>query len=86
VSISYFRLAGYWRVKQEPVTCFTRLLTLLQEKPFVTFSEMADSLSVNRSAIQKQIEGFRKKGYLDRRDDCSWHILAMNSKIENKKN
>lgn len=61
-----------------------RLLTLLQHKPFVTFSEMSDSLSVNRSAIQKQIEGFRKKGYLDRRDDGSWHILAMNSKIEKK--
>ena len=62
------------------------ILHHIQEKPFVTFSEMADSLSVNRSAIQKQIEGFRKKGYLDRRDDGSWHILAMNSKIENKKN
>ena len=61
-----------------------RLLALLQHKPFVTFSEMSDSLSVNRSAIQKQIEGFRKKGYLDRRDDGSWHILAMNSKIEKK--
>lgn len=61
-----------------------RLLSLLQKKPFVTFSEMSDSLSVNRSAIQKQIEGFRKKGYLDRRDDGSWHILAMNSKIEKK--
>ena len=51
-------------------------------KPFVTFSEMAEQLSVNRSAVQKQIEGFRKKGYLDRRDDGSWHVLAMNSKIE----
>ena len=42
---------------------------------------MADRISVNRSAVQKQIEGFRKKGYVDRRDDGSWHILAMNSKI-----
>ena len=59
-----------------------RLLVLLRDKPFVTFSEMAEQLSVNRSAVQKQIEGFRKKGYLDRRDDGSWHVLAMNSKIE----
>ena len=59
-----------------------RLLALLCDKPFVTFSEMAEFLSVNRSAVQKQIEGFRKKGYLDRRDDGSWHVLAMNSKIE----
>ena len=59
-----------------------RLLALLRDKPFVTFSEMAELLSVNRSAVQKQIEGFRKKGYLDRRGDGSWHVLAMNSKIE----
>ena len=58
-----------------------RLLSLLLDKPFVTFSEMAELLSVNRSAVQKQIEGFRKKGYLDRRDDGSWHVLAMNSMI-----
>ena len=58
------------------------LLALLLDKPFVTFSEMAELLSINRSAVQKQIEGFRKKGYLDRRDDGSWHVLAMNSKIE----
>ena len=34
------------------------------------------------SAVQKQIEGFRKKGYLDRRDDGSWHVLALNSRVE----
>ena len=59
-----------------------RLLALLRDKPFITFSEMAELLSVNRSAVQKQIEGFRKKGYLDRRDDGSWHVLAMNSRVE----
>ena len=60
----------------------SRLLALLCDKSFVTFSEMADSLSVNRSAVQKQVEGFRKKGYLDRRDDGSWHVLALNSNIK----
>ena len=59
-----------------------RLLALLLDKPFVTFSEMAELLSVNRSAVQKQIDGFRKKGYLDRRDDSSWHVLALNSRID----
>ena len=59
-----------------------RLLALLHDKPFVSFSEMAEHLSVNRSAVQKQIEGFRKKGYLDRRDDGSWHVLALNSRTE----
>ena len=60
----------------------SRLLRLLRDKPFVTFSEMTEHLSVNRSAVQKLIESFRKKGYLDRRDDGSWHVLALNSKIE----
>ena len=45
-------------------------------------SEMADYLSVNRSAVRKQVEGFRKKGYPDRRDDGSWHVLALNSNIK----
>lgn len=38
-----------------------------------------DSLIEN---YQKQIESFRKKGYLDRRDDGSWHVLALNSNIK----
>lgn len=59
-----------------------RLLGLMRDKPFVTFSEMAEHLAVNRSAVQKQIEGFRKKGYVDRRDDGSWHVLALNSRIK----
>ena len=59
-----------------------RLLGLMRDKPFVTFSEMAAYLTVNRSAVQKQVDGFRKKGYVDRRDDGSWHVLAINSRIK----
>ena len=59
-----------------------RLLGLMRDKPFATFSEMSDYLAVNRSAVQKQVEGFRKKGYVDRRDDGSWHVLAINSRIK----
>ena len=58
------------------------LLKLMYDKPNISFSEMAERISVNRSAVQKQIEGFRKKGYVDRHDDGSWHVLAMNSKIK----
>jgi DNA-binding MarR family transcriptional regulator len=54
----------------------------MYDKPNISFSEMAERISVNRSAVQKQIEGFRKKGYVDRHDDGSWHVLAMNSKIK----
>ena len=39
-------------------------------------------LSEEVARMQKQIEGFRKKGYLDRRDDGSWHALALNSRVE----
>lgn len=60
------------------------LLKLMSEQPYATFSEMAAHLSVNRSAVQKQVEGFRKKGYVDRRDDGSWHVLALNSRIPGK--
>ena len=59
-----------------------RLLGLMRDKPFVTFSEMAAYLTVNRSAVQKQVDGFRKKGYVDRRDDGSWHVLVINSRIK----
>lgn len=58
-----------------------RLLTFLIHKPNATFSDMSEFLKVNRSAVQKLIESFRKKGYLDRRDDGSWHVLAFNSRI-----
>ena len=60
----------------------SRLLSFLCQKPFATFNEIAERMKVNRSAVQKQIDGFSKKGYLDRRDDGSWHILALNSRIE----
>lgn len=59
-----------------------RLLNIMRDKPYITYSELAESLSINRSAVQKQIDSFRKKGYLQRRDDRQWHILAINSMIQ----
>ena len=59
-----------------------RLLGLLKDRPYITYSELAEALSVNRSAGQKQIDGFRRKGYLERREDGRWHVLAINSKIK----
>ena len=61
-----------------------KLLGIVSTHPYITFSELADQLSVSRSALQKQVDGFRKKGYLDRRDDGSWHILAINSRTMRK--
>lgn len=59
----------------------SRLLNLMKNKPYITYSELSESLSINRSAVQKQIDSFRKKGYLERRENGQWHILAINSKI-----
>ena len=59
-----------------------RLLGLLKDRPYITYSELAEALSVNRSAVQKQIDGFRWKGYLERREDGRWHVLAINSKVK----
>lgn len=59
-----------------------RLFNLMRDKPYITYTELARSLSVNRSAVQKQIDSFRKKGYLERRNDGRWHILAINSRIK----
>ena len=59
-----------------------QLLLLMRNKPYITYTELAESLSVNRSAVQKQIDSFRKKGYIERRDDGRWHILAINSKTK----
>lgn len=58
-----------------------RMLNLMSANPHLTYKELAQSLGINYSAIQKMLEGMRKKGFLDRRDDRRWHVLAINSKI-----
>ena len=32
--------------------------------------------------LEKQTQLLRKKGYVDRRNDGSWHVLALNSRTE----
>ena len=61
-----------------------RMLNLIDANPYMTYKELTNSLGVNYSAMQKMLEGIRKKGYLDRRNDGSWHILAINSRIKRK--
>lgn len=60
----------------------SHLLNLMRNNPNITYNEMSETLSINRSAVQKQIDSFRKKGYLERRNDGRWHILALNSRIK----
>lgn len=57
------------------------MLNVMRNQPYITYSHLAAALHVNRSAVQKQIDNFRKKGHLERRDDGRWHILAINSKV-----
>lgn len=61
-----------------------KMLNLIDANPYMTYKELKNSLGVNYSAMQKMLESMRKKGYLDRRDDGSWHILAINSRIKRK--
>ena len=61
-----------------------RMLNLIDANPYMTYKELTNSLGVNYSAMQKMLEGMRKKGYLYRRNDGSWHILAINSRIKRK--
>lgn len=61
-----------------------KMLNLIDANPYMTYKELTKSLGVNYSAMQKMLEGMRKKGYLDRRNDGSWHILAINSRIKKK--
>ena len=46
-----------------------QMLNIMRNQPYITYSDLAAALHVNRSAVQKQIDNFRKKGYLERRDD-----------------
>lgn len=54
-----------------------KLLGLLKDDPYITYSKLSEKLGINVSAIQKLIEGMVEKGYIQRRDsDKSWHVLA----------
>lgn len=59
-----------------------KMLKLLTTHPFITYKELAKQLEINYSAMQKMLEGMRKKGYIDRRNNGSWHVLAFNSKTK----
>lgn len=59
----------------------SRMLTLIAANPYLTYNELTQMLGINYSAMQKMLEGMRKKGYLERRDDGRLHVLAINSKI-----
>lgn len=55
-----------------------KLLTLLAEKPKMTYTELANALGINRSAVQKQMKLLEEKGYITRLDkDTPWQVIII---------
>jgi len=55
------------------------ILRMLQDDPYITYAELAKVISVNISALQKQLENMTKKGYIQRRENGGWHVFATSS-------
>lgn len=57
------------------------ILRLMQDNPFVTYKEMAETTGVNISALQKMIDRMKQKGYLERqsKENC-WYVFAISTK------
>lgn len=59
----------------------SRLLHLMNENPYVTYAEMSDKIGINISALQKQIQRMKEKGYIDRLEkEKMWHVFAISTK------
>ncbi len=58
-----------------------KILSLLQSEPNMTLDNMAKSLGINRSAIQKQINTLAKKKYISRPEGKKrgWIVNAKNT-------
>lgn len=54
----------------------SKLLRTLGDNPYATYAVLSEEVGINVSAIQRLIGGMTEKGYIQRRDDHSWHILA----------
>ena len=56
-----------------------KMMRLMKANPCITYRQMSEALGINSSAMQKLLEGLRKKGYIERRDD-SWYVYAITTK------
>ena len=55
-----------------------KLLCLMEKKPYVTYSEMAKTLGINTSAVQKLVKSMTTKGYIARNEKSgNWHLFAI---------
>jgi len=53
-----------------------RLLRLMRENPYITYSEMTSSLGINTSAVQKLVKRMSENGYIAHHDNGAWHVIA----------
>ena len=56
-----------------------RILSLMKSNPYITYKQMSAELGVNISALQKQINKMKERGYLERQDG-SWYVFAITTK------
>lgn len=57
-----------------------KILSMMRNRPYITYREMSVVTGISLSVLQKMIDGMRKKGYIERRDnDKCWYVLAFNS-------
>lgn len=58
-----------------------KILRTLMEEPDTTINELCDKIGINRSAIQKQLDSLKEKGYVVRSNGYSgkWHVVIVSS-------
>ena len=55
-----------------------KILRMMRENPYITYSEMTQRLGINTSAVQKMVANMKAKGYIDRLDDGGgWYVFAI---------
>ncbi len=56
-----------------------KMLYLMRDNPSITYKQMSTALGINSSAMQKLLEGLKKRGLVERYDD-SWRVYAITTK------
>ena len=52
------------------------ILRVMKENPSVTYAELASTLGINTSAVQKLVKRMSENGYIARLTNNSWRVLA----------
>lgn len=57
-----------------------KLLTTLQLHPDMSIARLAETVGINKSAMQKLLRSLTSKGYIIRNEnDGKWHVLAIST-------